>query len=251
MKKILLILFCIYSVSNIALSNVDTIFQQANEAYQAKQYSKAAELYESILQQDVQSKELFYNLANSYYKQKELGKAILYYEKALALDPDDEDIQYNLQLANSFAKDEINVLPPFFLARWWGALRGLASSKLWSIIALVLFWAGVAGIIVWLIALEREKKKKGFLVGFLFISLSILPFLLAYDKANLEKDSNMAIVLVKETPLKAAPDEESTELLLLHEGAKVELLDQIGAWSKVRLQNGEQGWLPFSSFGKI
>ncbi|HHH49734.1 MAG TPA: tetratricopeptide repeat protein, partial [Saprospiraceae bacterium] len=247
-KKILLILICIYSVNNFAFANVDTLFVKANEAYKSKEFNKAIDLYESILKEDFQSKELFYNLGNSYFKQDQLGKAVLYFEKALLLDPTDEDIQYNLELVKSFSKDEITVLPPFFLARWWGTLRGLASSTLWSIIALVIFWLGVAGIIVWLIAQEREKKKKGFLIGFLLISLSILPFLLAYDKFNLEKDSNMAIVLAKETALKSAPDIESTELLLIHEGTKLELLDEIGEWSKVRLQNGEQGWLPFSTF---
>ena len=250
MKRILLLSFfglTLYCSS----AQVESLFQQANEAYSEKAYAKAIELYGQLVEQDYQSVELYYNLGNSYFKQQELGRAILFFEKALLLDPDDEDARHNLQLARSLTKDDIAVLPPFFLARWWGGIRQLNSGLGWALVSILVLWLGIAGLVIWLVARERQRKKLGFILGGVLILLSVFFLALARSQSQIEDHNNMAIVLAKETSLKSAPDEESTELLLLHEGAKVELLDQIGSWSKVRLMNGEQGWLPFATFERI
>jgi uncharacterized protein YgiM (DUF1202 family) len=38
---------------------------------------------------------------------------------------------------------------------------------------------------------------------------------------------------------------------MLHEGTKVEILGKTGLWNKVRLPNGEQGWLPVENLVEI
>ena len=232
-------------------ANVDQRFQQANEDYKNNKYDKAIEQYESLIQEDYKSEELYYNLGNSYYKKKALGKAILYYEKALLLDRDDEDTLHNLSVAKAQTKNEISTLPPFFLARWWAGLRGGFSSSSWSIIGLIFFWMGIGGLVYWLMAAERRQKKIGFVMGICSLIFSMLPFTLAYNSSNLETDSRMAIVLAEQVPLRSAPDPESTQQLVVYEGLKVELLDRIDDWSKVRLMNGEQGWLPMTAFARI
>ena len=52
-----------------------------------------------------------YNLANAYFKVGRYGKAILYYNRALRLAPGDAEIRYNLDVANTFTKDKIAVVP--------------------------------------------------------------------------------------------------------------------------------------------
>lgn len=65
------------------------------------------------------------------------------------------------------------------------------------------------------------------------------------------ENSDDAILFVKEYPLKSGADNSSPDILILHEGIKVTVLDRIGLWSKVSLPNGEQGWLPSDSLVKI
>ena len=48
-----------------------------------------------------------------------------------------------------------------------------------------------------------------------------------------------------------APDYDSQEIITIHEGLKVRLLDQLSGWHKVRLPNGEVGWLPVDALEKI
>jgi uncharacterized protein YgiM (DUF1202 family) len=53
-----------------------------------------------------------------------------------------------------------------------------------------------------------------------------------------------AILISEYIYLKSGPDDASTDILKIHEGLKVNLLDKIGEWHKVKLSNGEEGWLP-------
>ena len=53
------------------------------------------------------------------------------------------------------------------------------------------------------------------------------------------------------TNLKSAPDPESTELFILHEGTKAKILESVNGWSEIQLEDGKTGWLQNSSFNRI
>jgi len=80
---------------------------------------------------------------------------------------------------------------------------------------------------------------------------SALTFLMAMDSANEERNGSSAVIMSSEVNLRSAPDEVSNSIFLLHEGTSVELLDQIGEWYKVKLLNGELGWLPMKVLEKV
>lgn len=44
--------------------------------------------------------------------------------------------------------------------------------------------------------------------------------------------------------MKSSPSGEAAkDLFILHEGTKVRLIDQVGAWSNIELADGRQGWM--------
>jgi len=59
------------------------------------------------------------------------------------------------------------------------------------------------------------------------------------------------VILSKETTLRIGPEKASPAIRTLHEGTKVAYLDKIGTWDKVRLSNGQEGWLEGKSTGRI
>jgi len=75
--------------------------------------------------------------------------------------------------------------------------------------------------------------------------------ILANTRNDLEKDSHRAILLEKEIDLRISPDPKGKVLNTLHEGVELNLLEEINDWYHVRLINGDQGWLPEDSFGRI
>jgi tetratricopeptide (TPR) repeat protein len=228
-----------------------SLFQEANKAYEANNFEKAASIYEQVLASGWRSPALHYNLANAYYRLNKVGKSILHYERALLLDPNDRDIRYNLSLVRENLPDDIESLPTFFLARWWNALRSLLSSGAWGWLALAMWWTGFGGFCVWLAGNTREVIKRGFIAGAFFLTLSLLPFSLALSRANYETATRQAVILVKTTALKSAPDDAGKEIQTLHEGTKVWLLEKLSGYWKIRLPNGETGWLHENDIGQI
>jgi SH3-like domain-containing protein len=79
------------------------------------------------------------------------------------------------------------------------------------------------------------------MVIFLIAALSIT-FAIKQEN-NLIKESD-AIVFKPSVTVKASPDEESVNLFVIHEGTKVYILDKLGNWYEVRIDNGSVGWIP-------
>ncbi len=243
-------LFFIF-IHKIAAADAQQVFKEANAAYAAANYSLAVEKYEAILNEKVFSKELYYNLANSYYRLNKTGKAVLNYERALRLAPADGDIKNNLSIAKTRIVEDIEPISNVFIVRWWRILRGGMSADGWSVFGILFLWVGIAGIALWLLSSERLMKKQGFLTGVILIPLSILPFLLARD-AQLESNIDyMAVITSPESPFRTSPDANAAPVAVLHEGIKIQILDKIAQLIKVRLPNGEEGWVEEGAIERI
>lgn len=234
-----------------AWSQSSQLMEEANAAYANKTYDRAISTYEQLLSDGYSSDILHYNLGNAYFRTNHLGKAILHYEKALQLAPSDDDIQHNLEVAYALQKDEMEPLPAFFLSSWWRGLRSQLSTNSWTIFGILLLWVAAGGFLLWLLGKERAQRKRGFLVGVIALVLCALPFSLAISRKSFDQHSKEAVVLAREAQLHFAPDTDSQVVLNIHEGLKVDLQDRISDWYKVRLPNGEVGWLPVEVVAEI
>ena len=65
-----------------------------------------------------------------------------------------------------------------------------------------------------------------------------------------EVDKN-AIVTSASAYVKSSPDEKGNDLFIIHEGTKVEILDDYLAWKKIRIPNGSIGWLKNNEIEQI
>lgn len=248
--SLLLLFFLLLSSFSFA-QQPEQLMEQANSAYREKQYPEAIKVYEQLLAEGYSSMVLHFNLGNAYYQNKQLGNAILHYEKARQVAPGDEDVLFNLRVAAAQQQDEMEDLPAFFLSQWWKALRSRFTSGTWATLGLLLLWGSAAGYIFWLMGKERKHRKRGFILGAVLLVLGVIPFLLAIDRQSYDEHSREAVLLEKEAPLHFAPDADSQVILTIHEGLKMDLQDQISGWYKVRLPNGEVGWLPVTSVAEI
>ena len=61
-----------------------------------------------------------------------------------------------------------------------------------------------------------------------------------------------AIILTPAVTVKSSPSETSTDLFLIHEGSKVEILDaSMKNWMEVKFEEGKQGWVPVNTLEVI
>jgi tetratricopeptide (TPR) repeat protein len=234
MRKYLIALIVLLSSLNLRATVVDSIYSKANAFYQKNDYQNAIKEYEKIIQEGFESPEVYFNLGNAYYKTNDYASAILNYERAKRLAPDDEDILFNLKLANLNVIDKVEPIPPFFMKAWWNE---------WAIVNIVLLTLTVLAGILFLMSASGSLKKILFFIAAIFLVSFGLSFSLAQTRNNLQSNSNEAIVFAPSSYIKSSPSDKSIDLFILHEGTKVKILDKVGAWKKIRLANGEEGWI--------
>lgn len=224
------------------------LYRQAGESYNAKQFPEAANKYEQLLSQGYKNAEVYYNLGSCYYKMDSVGKCILNYERALKLSPKDEDILYNLKLARLKSADNIRPMLQPAIFTWWSNFTSFNSSNGWGIFAVVSIWLCIL-IFAASFLLGRRRIFSIFILLFLFLSFGSLA--LAIQEQKKQRRSDAAIVIVSSAYVKSAPDAGASDLFMIHEGTRLQILDQVGEWNKVRLEDGKVGWMIEDNFEMI
>ena len=220
-----------------------SLITDANQAYSDGNFEDAISLYEQVLEHDYEAPQLYYNLGNSYFKSNNLPAAILNYERAKRLAANDEDIAFNLKLANLKTPDKIESIPTLFFKTWWNSFARLFSGKQWAIISIVSFWICILMFCVYITTNKVDNKKIFFWFSALLLLLTIFSFTYAYQGYKAVNSNNEAIIFSASVTIKSSPDENGTDLFVLHEGTKVMILDGIGEWNKIKLSDGSVGWI--------
>jgi tetratricopeptide (TPR) repeat protein len=224
------------------------IAQQAQKAYQQSRYADAVTAYEKLIQGGYHDADLCYNLGNACFRAGKLGKAVLYYEKALSLDPTDEATLSNLEQVRSELTDQIDhsAAPEWW--DWFLQPQWIMRPNAWAITFGVLIWLGMG--LFWYIRRKPTAPwmpwaARGVLALAFFVMLAAA---LSYWH---DHQNPSGVILSKEATLRIGPEQASPAIRTLHEGTKVGYLDKIGSWDKVRLANGQEGWLEGKSTGRI
>ncbi|GAB5550995.1 MAG: tetratricopeptide repeat protein [Saprospiraceae bacterium] len=246
-----LVLIFTFSLLSFLAKAQNQDLQIANEKFRQQDFQTASQLYEQLITEGYQSKALFYNLGNCYYRLDKMGESVLNYERALLLAPKDKEIQENLAFVKGQLKDEIIALDVFPLIAFWKNMRNSFTAGTWTFLALVLFWLGIAGFIIWILAPQRKHRIKGFYLGGVALILFVLPLLLAIGRKQEMKNPQKAVVLTDGLNLHATPSEGSETLYVLFEGATINTLESAGNWEKVSLANGYQGWVQKTELAKV
>jgi hypothetical protein len=243
--------FCAATLSLLAFAQADTAWQKANALYAEGKYAEASQAYLQLEESGKVNSALFYNAGNAFYRQGEIAKAILYYERALRLAPDDEDTRYNLELANLQIVDKIEPIPQFFVVAWIQSFCNLLDVDTWGVAGASLFAATLTLALVVLFGRTPRRKKLSFALAVACLSLSIVATCVAVREKRHINSHTEAIVYAPVTSVKASPDAGGVDLFVLHEGTKVQRLETIGSWEKIKTADGNQGWLPTSVIENI
>jgi tetratricopeptide (TPR) repeat protein len=245
--NITILLFAISGFSNTNQQLADS----AEVYFKAKQYEKSIEAYEKIVASKEESAALFYNLGNAYYKVKNLPLAIANYERAKALSPNDEDIAFNLRMAKSQTVDKIKSIPVFFLSEWRNALTGVFTTNIWAYISVFAFLASLTLLLFYLFSRSIRLKKVTFWSASFLLLMSLISMASSYNEKSINFDKSFAIITNPSVNIKSSPDENSTSLFILHSGTKLQVLDQIQDWYKVKIEDGNTGWIKLEDVEKV
>jgi tetratricopeptide (TPR) repeat protein len=235
----------VYAIENKAL------YLNAQKAYKNQNYNAAIQSYKQILNNDVVAAEVLYNLGNCYYKTDSIGKAIQYYEKARKLIGDEDDLMHNLKLAHSRTIDKIEPMPEFVVTSTWKNIVNFKTADTWANYMIINFVLVFVSLIFFQLARQSSLKKTffGFSIGLLI--LTGIFYLLANSRTNADNSINKGVLIIASSPVKSAPINASTNLFVIHEGTVFKIIELQNDWVKIRLDNGNIGWIAAQAIGEI
>lgn len=251
MKKIILITTLLLSfcfVAKAEISDPEGLFVEANNLYDSSNYEQALTYYETLVEEGIESSELYFNLGNTYYKLGVYPKSILFYEKANKLSPNKKHIDKNLEIVRTKITDKQERTRMGF-ATWISTFFGF-SVDFWA-------WTSIVCLLFVLIAFVIFKrtnkslfKKSARIKTFVYSFLFLLFVVVSTIKYNGEINSTTAIVMEPSITIKTEPNRVSDNAFVLHEGSKIVILSQQNDWSEIRF-GANEGWIENQNIEKI
>ena len=219
-------------------------FDEGNQRYREGDFDGALERYAQILDDGLESGELYYNIGNTYFKLGKLGPAVLYYERARRLMPGDGDLLANLELARSLTADDIAPLPGFWLFRavgWWVGLvpRG---ALVWLVAVAYLITIAAAILVILRPSTALATWGRRLAIAGASVTL-VFGLNLAVRELGIGA-AEEAVIMAEETAGQSAPSDDSTlQIFAVHEGTKVRIDRRSDLWIEIVLEDGKVGWV--------
>ncbi|MBO7589580.1 MAG: tetratricopeptide repeat protein [Bacteroidaceae bacterium] len=225
------------SVATVSAADADSAYIQGD-------YLTAIDLYQEVLRNEGVSATLCMNLGNSYFKLDEIAQAILWYERAYLLDPSDDDVKFNLELARTRTVDKVTPKNQLFIVVWFRNLVAALDINTWAALTLLFFFVAALMAGVFLLSRKVSLKKISFAFSLFFFVFSILSFIFASTQRSNIVNRDTAIIVSPSVTVKSTPSDSGTDLFIIHEGRKVDILDSsMKEWVEIRLEDGNTGWV--------
>jgi len=228
--------------------DINTLKTQADSAFTAESFDKAAELYLKIAKVNP-SEDVCYNLGCTYYRLDNMSKSVLWFERAALLDPADDDIHFNLEMARSKTIDKITPRHEMFFVTVYRSAVNLLSVKAWTYLSMLFFVLCLTSFALYLFSSNITIRKSSFTSAISLLLMVIMSNVFAAQQKSDSLHRNSAIIMSPAVTVKSTPAENGNDLFVLHEGTKVLIQDDtIKEWCEVRVADGKVGWVPRKSF---
>jgi tetratricopeptide (TPR) repeat protein len=241
--KNLAYIFILFLSQTLWSQSPEELFNLANSDFRNGKYQSSILQYEKIIKEGFQSAELYFNLGNANYKLNKIAPSIYYFEKALLIDPQNEDAKNNLAFAQRMTIDVIEPMPKTFFQKINESFIYPLSYNTWAWITVMGAFLSAFFFISYYFSDYTHKKRLFFvlsLMGFVFFLITLSIGIKARHHFVTEKP---AIVFEAQVSVKSEPGKTNTEVFALHEGTKVQVIDQEENWVKIKLADGKIGWI--------
>ena len=246
MKNIKLFVILALLTANISIIhadtagfNADTIFKEATNEYDKKNYELATTLYKSILDNDrnYDNFEINFNLGSCYFKLKKYGESRFYFERALCFKPYDRDLQHNLNVLYAKITDDPKMASQEILAK-----RLLYCFDRQTTIWFINITVFLSIIFVLIFIITKANIKFAGIISLAAIILSLGGFIyFGLQRADFNKQ--IYVVKSESTNVYLSPNDTDSVLVTINCGAKGPVIDNIGSFIKIKMTDGSSGWI--------
>lgn len=238
-----------------AVQEYRTALDSTNREQRIQKFRHAEMLFTRLAEGDgktpasgIRNADLYVNLGNAAMGAERLGPAILAYRRALLLDPDHHRARQNLAHARTLLPDwvpcpeEGGLLDTFFA---WSGRLSLAEYQTLAAVAFLVTAALIAAAIRWR---QPVLRNLAVLPGLAWI---LLLGAIAFLTFGSEDDG--AVLILPEVVARSADSAGASPRFPqpLPGGTEVHVLETREQWTRVRLFDGRDAWLPRSAMEMI
>ena len=243
MKAIYILIILFYNFYSYSQNLEENLFNEANNYYLQQEYPSAIEIYQQILDSNIVSFELYFNLANAYFQYGKIAQSIYYYEKALIEKPHQKQCLNNLNLAKNRIEN-ISPIPTLFYLKWWNSLSSFFSINFWIILVIISVWISTALIIIFI----KHRKKWIFNTTLFSLSILLISSSLLYNSNRLNKQ--LFGIIMNSTQLYKNIN-STASFYTVKAGNKVLIKEEHSNKLLILLQDGQSGWIENNSIKKL
>ena len=218
---------------------ISQYYKNGMDAYKKGQYDLAIQEFESILSNNWDSPELYYNLGNAFFRSGNTAGAVWAFESCLNLSPTHSDAKYNLKLANLKVIDRMGLPDPPLYLQWYLGLKEQFTPTTWINITLFIFFLFSLSVTVnRLFLFSLVQNLRGVILTIFFISL-----FLTFHSIWTDNSLNLGVIYSLKAEVRSEPNTFSTRLFEVHEGLKVSINQLENDWVEIELLDGKTGWI--------
>jgi len=218
---------------------ISQYYKNGMDAYKKGQYDLAIQEFESILSNNWDSPELYYNLGNAFFRSGNTAGAVWAFESCLNLSPTYSDAKYNLKLANLKVIDRMGLPDPPLYLQWYLGLKEQFTPTTWINITLFIFFLFSLSVTVnRLFLFSLVQNLRGVILTIFFISL-----FLTFHSIWTDNSLNLGVIYSLKAEVRSEPNTFSTRLFEVHEGLKVSINQLENDWIEIELLDGKTGWI--------
>ncbi|MGY8945793.1 MAG: tetratricopeptide repeat protein [Flavobacteriales bacterium] len=251
MKKIVVIIYLIFSGLVFSQTNNNEYFSNGIDLYNNGKYNEAIVQFKLIIENKEHSEALYFNLGNSYYKINDIANSIYFYEKALKLNPKDRDILNNLAFSQNMLIDKVEKLPRNQVSDFLNNISKILNVQQWLIVGFVFWYFFLATFLLYFFNTKTRLKKNYFTLSAISFIISILFIINGVSRFENNKNTISAIIFEKKIDFRTEPNFRSEILFNLHEGTKVIIKEELNEWGLIEISDGNKGWVELKSIKKI
>ncbi|MDR2115119.1 MAG: hypothetical protein LBP87_01935 [Planctomycetaceae bacterium] len=217
-------------------------FEQAEKlpaAEQPKEFYRVATMFQSVIDQGVESGAIYYNLGNAWLRAEEPGRAIAAYYLAQRYLPLDPYIASNKQIAlgNSVVSEPATPIIEHIF--FWQNSIGCREKVIFSVLLAVT--AFISGIIYYFVRYRWLRCLAVILLVFTLIAVCST----GYDWYRYEWTRHAVVAVENAVPRKGNSEQyEPVFTTPVPFGTVIVILDERNDWTRLHFSSGQDGWLP-------
>ncbi len=245
MKNLPLILFlsCFFAPMLGAEENtLQEVLKEADHAFVSENYTKATELYESLVSENNYSTALLMRLTKAYYLKKDLARGEAAFLAAQRLEPRNHEVLEWGTFLRDNKKESRDSPAKTIFGPLWGSLFdgvGYLASSTWVMMGFLL---GVFSLIIFTLIKMSRLPRSLISLGYFVCFLSVA-FYGAYYLRD-QMNPKIGIVTASEGEIYTGLGVQESIIAKIPQGTAVQIIEIEDGYYKVRMVDGSQrGWM--------